>query len=385
MSEVTSVNSKTGEVVLKAADVEAIPTAQAGVASGVATLDSGTKLTGAQIPSSVATKAEVSTEQGRAEAAEALKVPLSQKGAKGGVAELNEESELPEAQLPGSVETNKVIALGSITGLHSVSFAESGTFTGTLTGATEIEPTGLPTGEKARRYLLKVKLEGHTLTIKGVTWIGPEPTVVGEYAISLFAIEGSLFAYVGVEQKVTWAGAYAAGTTYTPGQITGSNGSTYICVKETKGNEPPNATYWALFAEKGTLGVEQVAGENIKKETLENKHYKANSIGASKVEAAKALHAKGAEGTAEGNELSVTKKKVFTLNGNAAKTAWKLKHNLETHALHVTVQNASGEEPSKIETLAGFAEVKAIGASEIEVIFSSAPGAGVLYFITIIG
>jgi hypothetical protein len=335
MGEVTSVNSKTGEVVLKAADVEAIPTAQAGAASGVATLDSGTRL--------------------------------------------------PEAQLPGSVETNKVIALGSITGLHAVSFAESGTFTGTLTGATEMEPTGLPTGEKARKYLLKVKLEGHTLTIKGVTWIGSEPTVVGEYAISLFAIEGSLFAYVGVEQKVTWAGAYAAGTTYTPGQITGSNGSTYVCVKETKGNEPPNATYWALFAEKGTLGVEQVAGENIKKETLENKHYKANSIGASKVEAAKALHAKGAEGTAEGNEPSVTKKKVFTLNGNAAKTAWKLKHNLETHALHVTIQNASGEEPSKIETLAGFAEVKAISASEIEVIFSSAPGAGVLYFITIIG
>ncbi len=103
MSEVTSVNSKTGEVVLKAGDVEAIPTAQAGAANGVATLDSGTKLTGAQIPSSVATKAEVSTEKERAEAAEALKVPLSQKGAKGGVAELNEESKLPEAQLPGAV------------------------------------------------------------------------------------------------------------------------------------------------------------------------------------------------------------------------------------------------------------------------------------------
>jgi hypothetical protein len=54
MSEVTSVNGHTGAVVLKAADVEAVPTSVEGQPGGVATLDGSGVLSEAQVPSSVA-------------------------------------------------------------------------------------------------------------------------------------------------------------------------------------------------------------------------------------------------------------------------------------------------------------------------------------------
>jgi hypothetical protein len=53
MSEVTSVNGKTGAVVLKAAEVEAVATAEVGHANGVASLNSSGMLPEGQLPTSV--------------------------------------------------------------------------------------------------------------------------------------------------------------------------------------------------------------------------------------------------------------------------------------------------------------------------------------------
>jgi Pectate lyase superfamily protein len=53
MSEVTSVNGKTGAVVLKAAEVEAVATSEVGQPSGVASLNGSGELPEAQLPSSV--------------------------------------------------------------------------------------------------------------------------------------------------------------------------------------------------------------------------------------------------------------------------------------------------------------------------------------------
>ncbi len=53
MSEVTSVNGKTGAVVLKAAEVEAVAISEVGQPSGVASLNSSGKLPETQLPSSV--------------------------------------------------------------------------------------------------------------------------------------------------------------------------------------------------------------------------------------------------------------------------------------------------------------------------------------------
>jgi hypothetical protein len=70
MSEVTSVNGQTGAVVLTAADVDAVAESEAGQPNGVATLEGSGRLPEAQLPTSVAGKSEVSTEETRAKAAE---------------------------------------------------------------------------------------------------------------------------------------------------------------------------------------------------------------------------------------------------------------------------------------------------------------------------
>lgn len=64
MSEVTSVNGKTGAVVLDAADVEAIAGSSAGVAGGVATLGGAGKLPEEQLPSSVVSISTIGAARG---------------------------------------------------------------------------------------------------------------------------------------------------------------------------------------------------------------------------------------------------------------------------------------------------------------------------------
>jgi hypothetical protein len=86
---VTSVNTKTGAVVLTSADVSAVPTSDKGAANGVATLDATTKIPSAQIPSLTSTYVAVST-----------------RGAASGVATLDATTRLPIAQVPAVVAKN---------------------------------------------------------------------------------------------------------------------------------------------------------------------------------------------------------------------------------------------------------------------------------------
>jgi hypothetical protein len=80
---VSSVNTKTGDVVLVASDVGAVATTALGAASGVATLDSGSKVPTAQIPSLTSTYVAVST-----------------RGVANGVATLDASADVPIAQIP---------------------------------------------------------------------------------------------------------------------------------------------------------------------------------------------------------------------------------------------------------------------------------------------
>ena len=48
-----------------------------------------------------------------------------------------------------------------------------------------------------------------------------------------------------------WEGEYSPSTTYTPGDAVQSNGSCYVCITQTTGHAPPNATYWDLVAQRG--------------------------------------------------------------------------------------------------------------------------------------
>ncbi|MDL2257594.1 hypothetical protein LJC42_00345 [Eubacteriales bacterium OttesenSCG-928-K08] len=47
---------------------------------------------------------------------------------------------------------------------------------------------------------------------------------------------------------------YSASKSYVPGNKVQYNGSTYQCIAASKGNAPPNATYWQLVAAKGASG-----------------------------------------------------------------------------------------------------------------------------------
>ncbi|QAX95006.1 minor tail protein [Streptomyces phage Sebastisaurus] len=80
---VSSVNTKTGDVVLTAADVSAVPTSEKGAANGVATLDASSKIPTAQVPSLTSTYVAVST-----------------RGVANGVATLDASGDVPIAQLP---------------------------------------------------------------------------------------------------------------------------------------------------------------------------------------------------------------------------------------------------------------------------------------------
>ncbi|QAX93274.1 tail fiber protein [Streptomyces phage Vash] len=86
---VSSVNTKTGDVVLVASDVGAVATTALGAASGVATLDASSKVPTAQIPSLTSTYVAVST-----------------RGVANGVATLDASGDVPIAQIPDTARNS---------------------------------------------------------------------------------------------------------------------------------------------------------------------------------------------------------------------------------------------------------------------------------------
>jgi len=126
MSEVTSVNGKTGAVVLKATEVEAVPTSEVGQPSGVASLDGSGKL--------------------------------------------------PETQLPSSVVTSRLKELGELSGSVTPNIAEGNVFTLTPTGAVEVQnPTNATrTVETVEMRVKQPVGGGHTVTFPNAPALGEE-------------------------------------------------------------------------------------------------------------------------------------------------------------------------------------------------------------------
>ncbi len=150
MTEVTSVNGKTGAVVLAAADVEAIAASQAGAANGVATLGAS--------------------------------------------------SLLPAAQLPSSAVTSALKALGNVSGVVKLNLAEATVFTATLTGATEFEITNAPSRPIDITLLVtQDSTGGRSWLVKGLTWIGSESTFLTTkgltYQLPMLALESGAQLY----------------------------------------------------------------------------------------------------------------------------------------------------------------------------------------------
>lgn len=59
---------------------------------------------------------------------------------------------------------------------------------------------------------------------------------------------------------VTFQSVYASGTTYYPNDIVTYNGSAYVCILQSTGNLPTNATYFSILAAKGDTGATGATG-----------------------------------------------------------------------------------------------------------------------------
>jgi hypothetical protein len=62
-------------------------------------------------------------------------------------------------------------------------------------------------------------------------------------------------------QGYTWKGSYSSGTAYSAYDCISYNGSAYICILSSTGNNPTNATYWSLLALKGDTGATGAKGD----------------------------------------------------------------------------------------------------------------------------
>ncbi len=60
-----------------------------------------------------------------------------------------------------------------------------------------------------------------------------------------------------------WQGAYSAGTAYVVNDVVSYNNSSYICILNSTGNLPTNATYWSLLALAGTNGTNGTNGTSF--------------------------------------------------------------------------------------------------------------------------
>jgi hypothetical protein len=90
--------------------------------------------------------------------------------------------------------------------------------------------------------------------------------------------------------------------------------------------------------------------------------------------------ASGVENTVVVGTPGVARKVVAAITGNAVATKFVVKHNLETQTAIVTFLTAGFEEPVTM-----LAKSVATSASEVEVTFTIAPGAKVVFYVVLVG
>ena len=93
---------------------------------------------------------------------------------------------------------------------------------------------------------------------------------------------------------------------------------------------------------------------------------------------------KPVEGAIQVGVSSPARKVSAAIVGNGVKKEWTIEHNLETRLVHVSVQLSEAEEPAEEESTANY-KVRAISAKSVEVVFTTAPAAKALLYITVVG
>jgi len=64
------------------------------------------------------------------------------------------------------------------------------------------------------------------------------------------------------QRGLTWEGAWDSGTAYDVDDAVENDGTAYICTAAHTNQEPPNASYWDVLAEKGDQGIQGDKGLN---------------------------------------------------------------------------------------------------------------------------
>ena len=87
----------------------------------------------------------------------------------------------------------------------------------------------------------------------------------GNFDVDTLTVDGAtigaaITAAAGDITTIFWEGAYAGGTAYTVNDGVSYNGSSYVCILDSTGNLPTNATYWEVFAAAGTDGADGADG-----------------------------------------------------------------------------------------------------------------------------
>ena len=112
------------------------------------------------------------------------------------------------------------------------------TWEGSMYVAVQNNTNQEPTLTEPYTYWLPVAVGGTGLT--GAT--GPEGPA---------GPQGSTGATGPTGPAMVWRGAWGDTTTYNPLDAVSYDGSSYVCILQNTNNVPPNATYWALIAQKG--------------------------------------------------------------------------------------------------------------------------------------
>lgn len=90
----------------------------------------------------------------------------------------------------------------------------------------------------------------------------------------------------------------------------------------------------------------------------------------------------GAEKEIVAGARGATKKITFAITGDGVKTNWVLEHGLKTRAVFASAETSVGGEASQLTFIK---KTTATSTEEVELDFETAPGAGVSYFISVLG
>jgi hypothetical protein len=83
----------------------------------------------------------------------------------------------------------------------------------------------------------------------------------GNFDVDTLTVDGStvqdaITAASGNIRTIYWEGAYNGATAYTVNDGVSYNGSSYVCILDSTGNLPTDATYWQVFAAAGADGAD---------------------------------------------------------------------------------------------------------------------------------